>query len=77
MTPTQAAAILINTLALEPCVESLAELVKRQPINLYKLKDYLEDKSQHQQFKQAIPYITYTQRIAVESEPLNKMRAIK
>lgn len=77
LTPTQTAAVFINDLPHEQAIEKIVALIKTQPINLFKLKDHLENSSRHISFLDAIPYIKYEQRKAVESAPLLNKRALK
>ena len=76
LTPTQTACQFIDHYPLEQAVEKTKTLIARQPINLYRLMDYLEPKSGHQDFLQAIGHLRYVQRKAVESEPLCYRRAL-
>lgn len=77
LTPTQTAGAFVDHYDLAEAVERICALVEKQPINLFKLKDYLEGNSKHQDFLQAVPHIKYRQRKAVESEPLKQKRALK
>ena len=76
LTPTQTACLFIDNYALEDAVERVKNLVQRQPINLFKLADFMELKDSHKAFEEAIGYIRHVQRIAVESEPLCRMRSL-
>lgn len=76
LTPTQTACRFIDTYPLEEAVERVKNLIERQPINLYRLMDFLEPKPTHQNFLTAIGHLKYVQRVAVESEPLRSMRAL-
>ena len=77
LTPTQTACQFVDRCSLEEAVEKIGALVAKHPINLLKLQDYLEDKEKHKEFLAAIPHIRYLQRIAVESEPLKRLRSLK
>ncbi len=76
LTPTQTACQFIDHYDLEEAVERIKSLIALQPINLYRLMDYLERKPSHEQFRQAIGHLKYVQRKAVESEPLRRRRAL-
>lgn len=77
LTPTQTACFVVDHFPLDQAVEKIVQLVARQPINIFKLKDYLEGSQAHKAFAEALPFINYKQRLAVESAPLNTMRSIK
>lgn len=76
LTPTQAACQMIEGYSLEEAQDRIAALVQEQPINLYRLFDYLESKDSHQAFAPALGYIKTVQRKAVASEPLCRRRAL-
>ncbi|MEM9223697.1 MAG: hypothetical protein AAGB11_15050 [Pseudomonadota bacterium] len=76
LTPTQTACQFIDNYALEDAVERTRALIAKQPINLYRLMDYLERKPTHQDFLQAIGHLKYVQRTAVSSEPLCRRRPL-
>lgn len=77
LTPTQTACLLVNHYKLEEAVQRVAKLVQTQPINLFRLMDYLEHTPTHRDFLQAIGHLKYVQREAVESEPLCRRRALR
>ncbi|MEM8570615.1 MAG: hypothetical protein AAGG56_06850 [Pseudomonadota bacterium] len=77
LTPTQTACRFIDTYALEEAVDRIRALVKKQPINIYRLMDFLEKKPSHQDFLQAIGHLKYVQRTAIQSEPLRGRRALR
>lgn len=76
LTSTQTACQFVDHYNLQDAVEKISQLIAKQPINLYRLMDYLEPKPAHQNFLQAIGHLKYVQRVAVESEPLCHMRAL-
>ncbi|MEM9207379.1 MAG: hypothetical protein AAGA88_13715 [Pseudomonadota bacterium] len=76
LTPTQTACQYIDNYPHEDAVSRIRTLVTKQPINLYRLMDYLEHKPAHQDFMAAIGHLKYVQRQAVESEPLCRRRAL-
>lgn len=76
LTPTQTACQFIDNYPHMEAVDRVRELIKKQPINLYRLMDYLEHKPAHREFLNAIGHLKFIQREAVESEPLCYMRAL-
>ena len=76
LTPTQTACQFVDNYPLEQAVAKTKALIARQPVNLFRLMDYLEPKPHHEEFQQAIGHLRYVQRKAVESEPLCYMRAL-
>ncbi|MEM1388232.1 MAG: hypothetical protein AAF748_13840 [Pseudomonadota bacterium] len=76
LTPTQTACQFIDHYSQDEAVQRIRDLVQTQPINLYRLMDYLERKPKHQSFMSAIGHLRYVQRVAVESEPLCRRRAL-
>ncbi|MEM6712025.1 MAG: hypothetical protein AAF590_07060 [Pseudomonadota bacterium] len=76
LTPTQTACQFIDTYPLEDAVTRVRALIETQPINLYRLMDYLENKPSHQAFLDTIGHLRFVQRTAVESEPLKRRRAL-
>jgi hypothetical protein len=77
LTPTQTAAHIVQHHPVEAAVERIKTLVARQPVNLLRLSDYLEQRRDHQGFLRAIGHLKYVQRMAVESEPLSRRRALR
>lgn len=77
LTPTQTACQLIESYSTENAVLKIAELIEKQPINVNRVYDYLEDNETHKAFLPAIPHLRYLQRLALASEPLYRMRALK
>lgn len=76
LTPTQTACMFIDNYSLEDAVERVTTLVQKQPINLFKLADFMELKDSHKAFHDAIGYIRHVQRIAIESDALRNFRAL-
>ncbi|MEM9010873.1 MAG: hypothetical protein AAGE18_06580 [Pseudomonadota bacterium] len=76
LTPTQTACQFIDNYPLADAVSRIKALITEQPINLYRLMDYLERKPAHREFLGAIGHLKYVQRVAVESEPLRRRRAL-
>lgn len=77
LTPTQTAAQIVRHYPLEAAVARIKALVVRQPVNLLRLSDYLEQRRDHQDFLRAIGHLKYVQRMAVESAPLSRRRALR
>ena len=76
LTPTQTACQYVDHYSLEEAVDRIKALITLQPINLYKILDYLEHKPKHQEFARAIGHLRLIQREAVASEPLKTRRAL-
>ena len=76
LTPTQTACQYVDHYSLDEAVEKAKALIIRQPINLYKILDYLEHKPRHQEFSKAIGHLRLIQREAVASDPLKTRRAL-
>jgi len=77
MTPTQVACQIIDHRPFEEALDRIKALISEQPINIYRLLDYLEHKPAHLTFSQAIGHLDRVQREAVSSEPLLNRRALK
>ena len=76
LTPTQTACQFIKHFDTELAVERVTELIRLQPINIYRLSDYLEYEDQYHDFSQAIGHLKYVQRVAIETTALGKRRAL-
>lgn len=76
MTPTQTACQLIDHRPFEEALGRIKMLIAEQPINIYRLLDYLEHKPAHLAFRQAIGHLERVQREAVSTEPLLNRRAL-
>lgn len=76
LTPTQAACQMIDGYEKDEAVGRIKALIGKHPINLFRLMDYLERTDRHQSFLSAIGHLKYCQRIAIESEPLCRRRAL-
>lgn len=76
LTPTQTACQFIDNYDTEDALTRIKALIEYQPLNIYRLMDYLEDKSRHNSFKPAIGHLRYVQRKACESERLKAMRSL-
>ena len=77
LTPTQAAAQIVNTYDLEAAVERVKRLVVKHPVNLLRLADFLDRSGRHRAFGTAIGHLMYVQRKAVCSEPLKTRRPLR
>lgn len=76
LTPTQTACLFVDHYDLEEAVERTKSLIAHQPINIYRLMDFLERKPTHEAFKTAIGHLRYVQREALQFEALRYMRAL-
>ncbi|MEL6954154.1 MAG: hypothetical protein AAFN09_16950 [Pseudomonadota bacterium] len=76
LTPTQTACWFIDVCPRQEAVERIKTLIVKQPINLYRLLDYLEKKPAHQAFEDAIGHLKFVQREAVEGDKLKRRRAL-
>ncbi|MCH2251440.1 MAG: hypothetical protein MK042_16765 [Cognatishimia sp.] len=76
LTPTQAACMMIEAYPTEKAVKLIKGLIKTQPINILRISDYLEKTPAHEAFEEAIGHLKYIQREAIESEPLQRRRAL-
>lgn len=76
LTPTQTACQFIDTYSYDEALDRVGQLVTKQPINIYRMMDYLERKPAHEDFVEALGQLKYLQRVAVESEPLCRRRAL-
>ncbi|MEL6511722.1 MAG: hypothetical protein AAFQ47_16410 [Pseudomonadota bacterium] len=76
MTPTQTACQFIDTYPLEEAITKIETLITVQPINLYKMKDYLEDKQSHRDVMPLLGHLMAVQKEAVSSAPLRGRRAL-
>lgn len=76
LTPTQTACQIIDGYAYDEAVAKITALVQKQPINLFRLMDYLERKPAHDAIRAALGHFKLVQREAVASEPLRRRRAL-
>ena len=76
LTPTQAACLLADNYPLEEAVQRIEQLIGEQPINVYKIRDYLERKPKHQDFLPALGYLKKQQAAAIAKPPLSRRRAL-
>lgn len=76
LTPTQTACQFVDRYPLDEAITQIKALIETQPVNLFRLMDYLERKPTHEAFLDAIGHLKYTQRVAVEAEPLCRRRAL-
>lgn len=77
LTPTQTAAMIVDSCSHEEAVERIKALVVKHPINLFRLFDFLERKPKHAAFRAAVGHLKFVQREAVEREPLKTRRALR
>tara|TARA_Y100001934_G_scaffold255735_1_gene323044 strand:- start:275 stop:790 length:516 start_codon:yes stop_codon:yes gene_type:complete len=78
LTPTQTACQIIDNYSYQLAVKKIEALIKRQPINIHKIFDYLEQKKNttHKVFASAMSDLLDVQRKAVKSDPLKGRRAL-
>ena len=76
LTPTQAACQIIDEYSTDDAYLKIADLIRKHPINIYRMFDYLERKPAHQKFRDALGGLKKLQREAVSSEPLCRRRAL-
>lgn len=76
LTPTQTACQIIDSYPLDEAVGKITALVQKQPINLYRLLDYLEKKPAHDAIREVLGHFKAVQRKAVQSEPLKRRKAL-
>lgn len=76
LTPTQTACQFIRHCDLEQAIEEIKRLMAFQPINIYRLSDYLEYEPDYQYFRSAIGHIKYLQRVALESQRLARIKPL-
>lgn len=76
LTPTQTACQFIDGYDKADALGRIKALIARQPINIYRLMDYLEKKPAHQTFADTIGHLKFVQRQALESDALRGRRAL-
>ena len=76
LTPTQTACHIIDAYAREEAVSKLEALVRVQPVNVFKLRDYLEDCAAHREFEPLVGHLMAVQKEAVAADPLCRRRAL-
>lgn len=76
LTPTQTACQFIDTYPLDEAVTRIKALLAQQPVNLYKLVDYLEHTPTHRNAMNAMGHLIAVQKEAVASAPLKGRRAL-
>ncbi|NRA29960.1 MAG: hypothetical protein HRU11_06820 [Parvularculaceae bacterium] len=76
LTPTQVACQFIEHYDHEEAVARTKGLIRKHPINILKLMDYLERKPEHEIFQNAIGHLRFVQREAVESKDLRRLRPL-
>lgn len=76
LTPTQTACQFIDGYPLDQAVEKIEGLLQSQPINLYKLFDYLDATPTHRDFTRALGHLIALQKEAVASKKLRGRRAL-
>ena len=76
LTPTQTACQLVDSNDLDEAVSKILQMMKQQPINVYKLLDYLEHTETHQNFYKAVAYLRDQQKSLIQKEPLCFRRSL-
>ncbi|MEL7213141.1 MAG: hypothetical protein AAGK92_10795 [Pseudomonadota bacterium] len=76
LTPTQTACQIIDGYGLEEAMTRLEALVRLQPVNVFKLRDYLEDQAAHRDFEPLVGHLMAVQKEAVAASPLRSRRAL-
>lgn len=76
LTPTQTAALLLDSLKLDKAVEAIVLLIEQQPINLLKLHDHIPEYHQRNAYVEAFPYLRYCQRKVVENPKMRFKRSL-
>lgn len=76
LTPTQTACQFVDHYDHETAVARVKALITTQPINLFRLMDYLEAKPAHEAFRNAIGHLKFVQREAVAAPGLRSKRAL-
>ncbi len=77
LTPTQSACMLIDAYPVEEAQDRILALIKQQPINIYRILDYMARDDHRERFKPVLGHLKYVQREAVRSEPLCRRRALR
>ncbi|MEM1036506.1 MAG: hypothetical protein AAGI14_07060 [Pseudomonadota bacterium] len=76
LTPTQTACFFIDNYGLQDAFDRVVDLIRRQPINILKISDYLERKPHHRDFMSAINQLSGIQKEAVADDKLRFMKAL-
>ncbi|MEL8055627.1 MAG: hypothetical protein AAGK66_05710 [Pseudomonadota bacterium] len=76
LTPTQTACFFIDNYDVQDAFNRVVDLIRRQPINILKISDYLERKPSHLDFMSAIDQLRDIQKEAVADDKLRFMRAL-
>lgn len=77
LTPTQAACVLIDSYPPEDAQEKILALIKQQPINIYRILDYMARDDHREAFKPILGHLKFVQKQAIRSEPLCRRRALR
>ncbi|MEM1316026.1 MAG: hypothetical protein AAGI51_15820, partial [Pseudomonadota bacterium] len=76
LTPTQSACMILDAHPLDEAVLRLEALIETQPVNLYRMLDFLESKPAHEGFRKVFRRLERRQAEAVASDPLSRRRAL-
>ncbi len=77
LTPTQAACKLIDTYPLEEAQDRILALLRKHPINIYRILDFMDRSDRHMAFRPVLGHLKFVQRNAIRSEPLCRRRALR
>ena len=77
LTPTQAACAIIDARSTDEAVARLERLVRKHPINLLRIFDFLDGSPAHEAFRPAIGHLVPIQRAAIRTSPLKGRRALR
>ncbi|WP_223789620.1 hypothetical protein [Marinicella meishanensis] len=76
LTPTQTACQIIDHHPFDEALERVKALLRQQPINIYRLLDYLEHKPAHNEFLKAIGHLDRVQGEAIAQAPLAQRKPL-
>lgn len=77
LTPTQSACQLIDNYAPEEAQDRIIGLIQQQPINIYRILDYMARDDHREAFKPVLGHLKFVQKQAISSEPLRSRRALR
>jgi hypothetical protein len=77
LTPTQSACMLIDSYPTAEAQDRVLALIQQQPINIYRILDYMARDDHREAFKPVLGHLKFAQKQAVRSEPLCRRRALR
>lgn len=77
LTPTQTACMIISAFSAETACDKLVNLVQKQPININRIFDYLQRRSDHKIIAKSLGLVKAAQDKAITEEPLCRRRALR